>query len=59
MASIQEKAISILAGNFNSGRSYLITAVQFHLPSQFLRWLRSRNLSLMITGHTNLALGTA
>ena len=27
MASIWEKAISILAGNLNSGRSYLITAV--------------------------------
>ena len=31
MASIWEKAISILAGNLNSGRSYLITAV--HLPT--------------------------
>ena len=28
MASIWEKAISILSGNLNSGRSYLITAVQ-------------------------------
>ena len=28
MASIKEKAISILAGNLNSGRSYLITAVK-------------------------------
>ena len=27
MASILEKAISILAGNLNLGRSYLITAV--------------------------------
>ena len=27
MATIGEKAISILAGNLNSGRSYLITAV--------------------------------
>ena len=27
MTSIWEKAISILAGNLNSGRSYLITAV--------------------------------
>ena len=27
MARIWEKAISILAGNLNSGRSYLITAV--------------------------------
>ena len=27
MASIWEKAISILEGNLNSGRSYLITAV--------------------------------
>ena len=27
MAGIGEKAISILAGNLNSGRSYLITAV--------------------------------
>ena len=27
MASIWEKAISILAGNLNSGRTYLITAV--------------------------------
>ena len=26
MASIRQKAISILAGNLNSGRSYLITA---------------------------------
>ena len=28
MASTWEKAISILAGNLNSGRSYLITAVK-------------------------------
>ena len=28
MASIWEEAISILAGNLNSGRSYLITAVR-------------------------------
>jgi len=28
MASIREKIISILAGNLNSGRSYLITAVR-------------------------------
>ena len=28
MASIWEKAISILAGNLNSGRSYLIRAVR-------------------------------
>ena len=27
MANIREKAISILAGNFNSGLSYLITTV--------------------------------
>jgi hypothetical protein len=27
MASIREKAISILAGNLNSGHSYLIAAV--------------------------------
>ena len=32
MASILEKAFSILAGNLNSGRSYLITAV--HLESE-------------------------
>ena len=31
MANISEKAISILAGNLNSGLSYLITTV--HLPS--------------------------
>ena len=29
--SICEKAISILAGNLNSGRSYLITAVLGHM----------------------------
>ena len=29
MASILEKAISILAGNLNSGRSYLITALPY------------------------------
>jgi hypothetical protein len=28
MANIWEKAISILAGNLNSGRSYLITPVR-------------------------------
>ena len=28
MTNIYEKAISILAGNLNSGRSYLITAVK-------------------------------
>ena len=32
MASIWEKAISILAGNLNSGPSYLITAVK-KIPS--------------------------
>ena len=30
MANIGENAISILAGNLNSGRSYLITAVFLH-----------------------------
>ena len=40
MASIWEKAISILAGNLNSGHSYLITAVRtmhfiFHLQVEF------------------------
>ena len=30
MASIREKAISILARNLNSGRSYLITAVPLY-----------------------------
>ena len=33
MVSISEKAISILAGNLNSGRSYLITAVFLFLLS--------------------------
>ena len=32
MASIWEKAISILAGNLNSSRSYLITAVLSEQP---------------------------
>ena len=33
MASIREKAIAILAGNLNSGRRYLITALheEFHI----------------------------
>ena len=31
MASIWEKAISILAGKLNSGRSYLITAVPTYI----------------------------
>ena len=33
MANFLEKAISILAGNLNSGRSYLFTAIafRFHL----------------------------
>ena len=33
MASILEKDISILAGNLNSGRSYLITAVLITLAN--------------------------
>ena len=32
MAGILEKAVSILAGNLNSGRSYLITAVLHIAP---------------------------
>ena len=36
MANICEKAISILAGNLNSGRSYLITAVtNFYFDFRF------------------------
>ena len=35
MASIREKAISILAGNLNSGRSNLITAVPDFLNYNF------------------------
>ena len=34
MASIYEKDISILAGNLNSGRSYLITAVNKNVRSE-------------------------
>ena len=37
MASIWEKAISIFAGNLNSGRSYLITAVLYNLERQTKR----------------------
>ena len=39
MASIWEKAISILTGNLNSGRSYVITAVIFD-PSPAKKWWR-------------------
>ena len=35
MAWIWEKAISILAGNLNSGRNYLIAAVMFSLMYQY------------------------
>ena len=38
MATIWEKAISILAGNLNSGRSYLITAVPCHLEIEAEVW---------------------
>ena len=37
MASIWEKAISILAGNLNSSRSYLITAVNVKAPGTSLK----------------------
>ena len=37
MANIQEKAISILAGNLDSGLSYLITTVS---SEEFYNWLR-------------------
>ena len=38
MTSICEKAVSILAGNLNSGCSYLITAVPMELKkNSFLR----------------------
>ena len=43
MASIWEKAISILAGNLNSGRSYLITTVNllFGMDFTFFFWVNS------------------
>ena len=37
MASIWEKAISILAGSLNSGRRYLITAAPYNLERQTKR----------------------
>ena len=46
VASIWEKAISILAGNLNSGRSYLITAVTYRicsLPGQFTKKTKEYN----------------
>ena len=36
MASILEKAISILAGNLNSGRSYIITTVHKKVQVVFI-----------------------
>ena len=44
IASIWEKAISILAGNLNSGRSYLITAVQNKFLFSFI-FLTDNNAS--------------
>ena len=43
MASIWEKAISVLAGNVNSGRSYLITAAvqKKHFCTNLQNWLIS------------------
>ena len=39
MASIWEKAISILAGYLNSGRSYIITAYYVQASTKFLSTL--------------------
>ena len=44
MANISEKAISILAGNLNSGRSYLLTAVQKGCVSKFLRIIFAKTI---------------
>jgi fructose-1,6-bisphosphatase/sedoheptulose 1,7-bisphosphatase-like protein len=53
MASILEKAISILAGNLNSGRSYLITATDIYInkltPSQ-----RAAGQELNVHLHKNI-----
>ena len=39
MANIREKAISILAGNLNSGRSYHITTVQnYNMVGKAAAW---------------------
>ena len=43
MASIWEKAISILAGNLNSGRSYLITTVYSHTGLIYIMYLERQN----------------
>ena len=49
MAYIWEKAISILAGNLNSGRSYLITAVTGQVPLPNLPgWLKILHLNRWI-----------
>ena len=49
MANIREKAISILAGNLNSGLSYLITTVAVSQVIQYF-WLK---LNILHTGATD------
>ena len=44
MASIGEKAISILAGNLNSGRSYLITAVKGDFWFRFVNTKKGKGI---------------
>jgi hypothetical protein len=41
IATFEKKAISILAGNTNSGRSYLITAVLSNTEQIMLYWALS------------------
>ena len=53
MANIWEESISILAGNLNSGRSYLITTVTIHFsrsstPSNDLQNLRLASCSNLL-----------
>ena len=56
MASILEKAILILAGNLNSGRSYLITAVTCHLQKNWteIEWLDWLNITKVSSNENSL-----
>ena len=53
MASIWEKAISILAGNLNSSRIYLITAVWF-IFEKSNSGIRSLNYQVLVQDYVEL-----
>ena len=47
MASIGEKAISILVGNLNLGRSYLITTVNVQIVTVYILRVNENELNLV------------